>query len=172
MRTIPEPELRARHVGKRLFSAIMCRKFAGVTTLFWHLRGRRGTLQQRSCRFHNETVACNPSPNGEEIVKGHPSFGLGLVVATGIGWAAASLIGISTAVAETSCNGFFNNSDGSWTPTHPIMIGAPTSQTQLMPSDRLRDGDPGVKGSVAHFLNLHCRAGGITGRALNIPQMP
>jgi hypothetical protein len=105
-------------------------------------------------------------------VKGHPSLRLGFAVAVGIGWAAVSLMGISTALAEPNCNGFFGNSDGSWTPTHPIMIGSPTAQTQLMPGERLHDGDPGVRGRVGHYLNVHCRLGGNTVRALGIPQMP
>ena len=42
---------------------------------------------------------------------------------------AAVFTGISAAQAEPNCNGFFNNPDGSWTPTHIIVVGSPTSQT-------------------------------------------
>jgi hypothetical protein len=41
LRATPEPELRLCHVDRCRFSAIMCRKFAGVTVFFWHLPDAR-----------------------------------------------------------------------------------------------------------------------------------
>jgi hypothetical protein len=96
----------------------------------------------------------------------------GFAVAVVIGCAATAIAGTSAALADPGCNSFFNNPDGSWTPTHPIMIGSPTSQTQLMPSDRLRAGAPGVRGRLGAFLDTHCRLGGNVVRAVGIPKMP
>jgi len=77
--------------------------------------------------------------------------------------------GMSSASADVNCNEFFGNPDGSWTPTHPIVIGGPASPTQIGPSDRLSQGMPGFSGRLAHYLDVHCRLGGA---ALRIPKMP
>src|ERR1700744_2860187 len=85
--------------------------------------------------------------------------------------AAASFV-ISAAQAEPNCNGFFNNPDGSWTPTHIIVVGSPTSQTQVGPGDRLIAGTPGVKGRLGSYLDIHCRLGGNAVRPIGIPKIP
>lgn len=96
----------------------------------------------------------------------------GIAAVCVVGCLTVALIGTPAALADPGCNGFFNNSDGSWSPTHPIMIGSPTAQTQLMPSDRLRPGAPGVYGRVGNYLDVHCRLGGNAGRASLIPRSP
>ena len=96
----------------------------------------------------------------------------GFAVAVVIGSMAAAFVGTSAALADPGCNSFFNNPDGSWTPTHPILIGSPTSQTQIMPSDRLRAGAPGVSGRIGAFLDTHCRLGGNVIHPVRIPKMP
>jgi hypothetical protein len=93
-------------------------------------------------------------------------------VAIVIGWGATTLVGISTALAAPNCNGFFSNSDGSWTPTHPILIGTPTSQTQIGPGDRLRAGAPGLSGRIGRYLDVHSRLGATAVQPLRIPKMP
>jgi hypothetical protein len=55
---MPEAELRlhTRHVGIRVFAAIMCRKFAGEATFSWHLPDAAKLLWEP---FHGcETVRC------------------------------------------------------------------------------------------------------------------
>jgi hypothetical protein len=85
---------------------------------------------------------------------------------------AVASTGISAAQAEPNCNGFFNNPDGSWTPTHIIVVGSPTSQTQVGPGDRLIAGTPGVKGRLGNYLDTHCRLGGNAVRPIGIPRVP
>jgi hypothetical protein len=64
----------------------------------------------------------------------------------------------SSASAMPACTDFFyNNADGSWSPTHLILMGSPTSQTQLFPSDKLRAGMPGLAGRMGAYLNKTCR---------------
>ena len=77
--------------------------------------------------------------------------------------------GTSAGFADVSCNEYFNNSDGSWSPTHPIVIGGPASPTQIGPGDRLSPGVPGFNGRLAQYLNAHCKLGGA---ALRIQKMP
>jgi hypothetical protein len=96
----------------------------------------------------------------------------GFALAVVIGSMAAAFAGTSAALADPSCNSFFRNSDGSWTATHPIVFGSPTSQTTIVPSDRLRTGAPGVSGRIGYFLDTHCRLGGNVVRAMRIPKNP
>jgi hypothetical protein len=63
----------------------------------------------------------------------------------------------STAVAAPNCSNFFSNSDGSWTPTHQILMAGPTSQMLVGPGDRFRAGTPGVGGRIGRYLDAHCR---------------
>jgi hypothetical protein len=51
---------------------------------------------------------------------------------------ASGALSTSAALAAPNCTDFFFNSDGSWSPTHPILIAGPTSQTQVTPSDKFR----------------------------------
>jgi hypothetical protein len=103
-------------------------------------------------------------------MKGNARTRLAAAIVTG--WGAVALIGTSTALAETGCNGFFNNSDGSWTPTHIIVLGSPTSQVQVGPNDRLRAGAPGLSGRLGYYLDVHCRLGATAPQPLRIPKMP
>jgi hypothetical protein len=96
----------------------------------------------------------------------------GCAAAIVIAWTAISFAGMSTAVAAPGCSSFFSNADGSWTPTHPILIGAPTSQTQIVPGDRLRAGAPGLSGRLGRYLDVHCRLGATVVRPLRIPKTP
>jgi hypothetical protein len=61
------------------------------------------------------------------------------------------------ALAIPNCNDFFFNPDGSWSPTHPILVAGRSWQTQLLPSDKLRSELPGVQGHIARYLNTRCR---------------
>ena len=97
-----------------------------------------------------------------------PASAAAILIALG----AAAFFGASTAQAEPSCNDFFNNPDGSWTPTHIIVVGSPTSQTQVGPGDRLIAGTPGVKGRLGNYLDVHCRLGATVVRPLRIPKTP
>jgi hypothetical protein len=85
---------------------------------------------------------------------------------------AIALGGPSPALAAPNCNEFFNNSDGSWTPSHPIIFATPTSQTQIGPSDRFRAGAPGFNGRLGHYLDVRCRLGAGVVQPLGIPKMP
>lgn len=89
-----------------------------------------------------------------------------LQAAVVIGWTCA---GLFPSIAAPNCNGFFANSDGSWSPTHVFVIGGAASPTEINPTDRLRAGAPGFNGRLARYLDTHCRAGGA---ALRIPKMP
>jgi hypothetical protein len=61
------------------------------------------------------------------------------------------------ALAAPNCTNFFYNMDGSWSPTHPIMIAGPTSQTMIVPADEFRRGMPGLPGRIAASLSANCR---------------
>jgi hypothetical protein len=61
------------------------------------------------------------------------------------------------ALAAPDCTNFFYNMDGSWSPTHPIVIASPTSQTMIVPADKFRRGMPGLAGRIAASLNANCR---------------
>jgi hypothetical protein len=63
----------------------------------------------------------------------------------------------SPALAGPNCSSFFANADGSWSPTHPFMFATPTSETQLMPSDRILPQMTGAQGVLARYLNARCR---------------
>jgi hypothetical protein len=80
--------------------------------------------------------------------------------------------GLSSADAAIGCSNFFSNFDGSWSPTHPILFAAPTSQVQLVPSDRLRAGAPGLSGRLGRYLDRHCRLGAAVVRPTGIPKVP
>ena len=64
---------------------------------------------------------------------------------------------LSPVSAMPDCSDFFYDSDGEWSPTHPIIIAGPSSQTQLLPSDKLRSEFRGVQGHVGRYLNARCR---------------
>jgi hypothetical protein len=89
--------------------------------------------------------------------------------------AIACVLGASStpaARAAPNCAEFFYNSDGSWSPTHPIVIAGPTSQTQVMPSDKFRPDMPGLGGRIAASLNANCREAKAFVGARNIPKIP
>jgi hypothetical protein len=70
-----------------------------------------------------------------------------------------TVCGAPSASAMPACTDFFyNNADGSWSPTHLILMESPTSQTQLFPSDKLRAGMPGLSGRMGAYLNKNCRS--------------
>jgi hypothetical protein len=81
-------------------------------------------------------------------------------------------LGNSGALAAPNCAEFFYNSDGSWSPTHPIVIGSPTGQTQMMPSDKFRPDMPGLGGRIANSLNASCRYSRTFVGPQNIPKVP
>ncbi|WP_213775938.1 hypothetical protein [Bradyrhizobium sp. dw_78] len=62
----------------------------------------------------------------------------------------------SPAHAQANCSEFFYNMDGSWSPTHPIVIAGPTSETTVVPSDKFRPGMPGLAGRIGAYLNSRC----------------
>jgi hypothetical protein len=76
------------------------------------------------------------------------SLALGVVA---MGWIS------SAAVALPDCHNFFYNPDGSWSPTHNIVIASPTSQTLVGPNDRFRAGMPGLAGRIGASLTANCR---------------
>ena len=78
----------------------------------------------------------------------------------------------SPASATPNCANFFYNSDDSWSPTHPILFEGPTSRTQVMPSDKLRAGTPGIGGRIAASLNANCRYARTSAGPQNIPKVP
>jgi hypothetical protein len=78
----------------------------------------------------------------------------------------------SAALAAPNCAEFFSNADGSWSPTHPILIAGATSQTQIMPSDKFRPGMPGLAGRIAASLNHNCRYARSPSGPRNIPRVP
>ncbi len=63
-----------------------------------------------------------------------------------IALAALSLTTALAASAAPNCASFVSNADGSWSPTHPYMFATPTSQTQLMPSDKMLPQMPAPQG--------------------------
>jgi len=85
---------------------------------------------------------------------------------------ASGALSTSAALAAPNCTDFFFNSDGSWSPTHPILIAGPTSQTQVMPSDKFRPGMPGLGGRIAASLNASCRYARTSVGPRNIPKVP
>ena len=76
------------------------------------------------------------------------------------------------AVAGPNCAEFFSNPDGSWSPTHPIVVEGPSSQTPIMPSDKFRLGMPGLAGGIAASLNHHCRYERAPSTLHGIPKRP
>jgi len=85
----------------------------------------------------------------------------------------ASLLGgASAASAAANCSNFFSNADGSWTPTHPILMAGPTSQTPLEPGDRLRAGAPSLGGRIGRYLDTHCRSSRAAVGPGRIPTVP
>jgi hypothetical protein len=85
---------------------------------------------------------------------------------------ASLLCGVSTALAAPNCSNFFSNADGSWTPTHPILMAGQTSQTRLEPGDRLRAGAPGLSGRIGRYLDTHCRSSRAAVGPGRIPTVP
>ena len=85
-------------------------------------------------------------------------------------------LSLSSASAEPpvgpNCAGFFFNQDGSWSPTHIFVFSTPTSQTQIMPSDKMRPQMPGAQGWLARYLNARCRSERPNGGVGHIPLVP
>jgi hypothetical protein len=79
---------------------------------------------------------------------------------------------IAPASAGPNCASFISNADGSWSPTHPFMYATPTSQTQLMPSDKMIPQMTGAAGRLARYLNARCRSERSTVGAGRIPLNP
>ncbi|WP_157809918.1 hypothetical protein [Bradyrhizobium canariense] len=77
----------------------------------------------------------------------------------------------SSAQAAPNCSEFFYNMDGSWSPTHPIMMTSPTAETMVGPSDKFRPGMPGLAGRIGGYLNVHCRNMGLS-TGPRIPRSP
>ena len=90
---------------------------------------------------------------------------------TAIGFAFAAL-GSPAALAAPTCAEFFSNSDGSWSPTHPIIVAGPASETRIMPSDRFRADMPGLAGRIAASLNANCRNEKMPSVLRRIPRVP
>jgi hypothetical protein len=88
-----------------------------------------------------------------------------------IGFVLAGL-GSSAALAAPNCAEFFSNSDGSWSPTHPIIVAGPASETRIMPSDRFSVGMPGLSGRIAASLNANCRNEKMPSVLRRIPRVP
>jgi hypothetical protein len=98
---------------------------------------------------------------------------LRIYVALSVILSGASLLGgASKASAAPNCSNFFSNADGSWTPTHPILMASPTSQTQLEPGDRLRANAPGLGGRIGRYLDTHCRSSRAAVGPGRIPTVP
>lgn len=76
------------------------------------------------------------------------------------------------AFAAPNCNNFFSNADGSWSPTHPIVIAGPSSQTVITPSDKFQSWMPGLSGRIARSLNVNCRYQRAQIGVRNIPRIP
>jgi hypothetical protein len=76
-----------------------------------------------------------------------------------------------SARALPNCSEFFYNMDGTWSPTHPIMMAGPTSQTTIGPSDKLGPGMPGLAGRLGAYLNAKCAAMRPSA-ARSIPRLP
>ena len=79
---------------------------------------------------------------------------------------------ISPASADPSCASFMSNADGSWSPTHPYLFATPTTQTELVPSDKMLPNMPGAAGRLARYLNAQCRSERSTVSAGRIPRIP
>jgi hypothetical protein len=62
----------------------------------------------------------------------------------------------TSAQAAPSCTDFFYNMDGTWSPTHPIMMAGPTSETTIGPGEKFRRGMPGLGGRLGFYLDTHC----------------
>ena len=77
----------------------------------------------------------------------------------------------AVALAAPSCTDFFYNMDGSWSPTHPIMIASPASQTMIVPAHKFRRGMPGLAGRIAASLSANCRFMGPSTER-RIPRVP
>ncbi len=86
---------------------------------------------------------------------------------------AMTICGVTTpALAAPNCNSFFSNADGSWSPTHPIVIAGPASQAVITPSDKFQSWMPGLAGRIARSLNVHCRYQRAQIGVHNIPRIP
>lgn len=147
-------------------------KRAAVGTRSIRCSSRVSARVIQSHELHSATVTSMGRVRGGATVKRDLATRCGFAAAILVGWIAVTLAGTSAAMADPNCNEFFSNSDGSWSPSHPIVIGGPTSQTQIGPSDRFRTGDPGLGGRIARSLNAHCRQGAAAVRPLGIPRTP
>jgi hypothetical protein len=78
----------------------------------------------------------------------------------------------TAAFAGANCSEFFSNSDGSWSPTHPIVLASPTSQAIIGPSDRFRAGVPGMSGRIGRYLDVRCRPSRAAVGVRAIPRTP
>jgi hypothetical protein len=92
---------------------------------------------------------------------------IGLALVGGLGLCGTT----SPAHAGPNCSNFFYNMDGSWSPTHPIMMTGPTTETMVGPSDRFRPGMPGLAGRIGGYLTTHCRNMSMTA-GQRIPRVP
>jgi len=79
---------------------------------------------------------------------------------------------IAPVSAEPSCASFMSNADGSWSPTHPYLYATPTTQTELVPSDKMLPNMPGAAGRLARYLEARCRTERSTVSAGRIPRIP
>lgn len=82
------------------------------------------------------------------------------------------LTAVSQASEGPNCANFNSNFDGSWSPTTVFLFATPTSQTRLMPSDKMRPEMPGVQGHLARYLNARCRSERSTVGTRRIPLNP
>jgi hypothetical protein len=73
--------------------------------------------------------------------------------------------------AAPNCSNFFYNMDGSWSPTHPIMMASPTTETMVGPGDKFRPGMPGSAGRIGGYLTTHCRNMSLSA-GQRIPRIP
>jgi hypothetical protein len=78
----------------------------------------------------------------------------------------------SAALAALNCNEYFHNPDGSWSPTHPIVIVGLTGQRTVMPGDKFCQNMLGLYGRIASSLNASCRSERRFVGPRNIPRMP
>jgi hypothetical protein len=87
-----------------------------------------------------------------------------------------SALSLTSAFAEQpvgpNCNDFSSNPDGSWSPSKPFIFATPSSQTQIMPSEKMQPQMPGARGWLARYLNARCRFGRPNEGAGRIPRVP
>jgi hypothetical protein len=79
---------------------------------------------------------------------------------------------ISPVSAGPNCTDFMSNADGSWSPTHVYIYATPTSQTRLMPTDKMLPQMSCAQGQLAGYLNARCRSERSTVSQGRIPRIP